>query len=394
MLWRNVVDLFTRSGGWMGSDDRAPVEVVVLRAIGASFLGLMIIATATTAPSPSPHGHGLLVSVGLVAVAFGVFGASPRKELSQERRIAALVTIALGGSLLMYAQPHGIWEAAPYYIAIVAAMRLERRVGAITVLVCIVPFVVVAAATGNAGGVGGALVGAVPWYFVMRLMSSMREKHNELLASREAEARTAAIAARGRLAREMHDVLAHSLSALALQLESTRLLAHDRGVDADVSRAIDQAHHLAAGGLEEARQAISAVRGTDLPGPERLQALARAFEEQSGLPVSVEVRGTPRELAPDARLAVYRTAQEALTNVRRHSLADRVAVRLEYEDEATVLSIEDHGVRGVPVAVGAVAGPGGYGLTGMRERAELLGGHLLAEPCDDGFRVRLWLPAA
>ncbi len=377
----------------MGSNDRAPVEIVVLRAIGASFLGLMIVATVATAPSPSPHGHGLLVSLGLVTVAFGVFGASPRKELSQERRIAALLAIALGGALLMYAQPHGIWEAAPYYIAIVAAMRLERRTGAITVLVCVVPFVVVAVITGNSGGVGGALAGAVPWYFIMRLLSSMREKHNELLASREAEARAAAIAARGRLAREMHDVLAHSLSALALQLESTRLLAHDRGVDPEVARAIDQAHHLAAGGLEEARQAIATTRGEKLPGPERLEGLARSFEEQSGLPVSVEVHGTPRELPPDARLALYRTAQEALTNVRRHSLADRVVVRLEYDEGATSLSIEDHGAHGVPAAVGAPAGPGGYGLTGMRERAELLGGHLLAEPTDDGFRVRLWLPA-
>ena len=232
----------------------------------------------------------------------------------------------------------------------------------------------------------------MPWYIVMRLVHGMRAQHRALVASQAAEAQAATAAERGRLAREMHDVLAHSLSALALQLESTRLLAHDRGVDADVLRAIDQAHRLAAGGLEEARQAISARARSELPGPERLAALARAFEEQSGLPVTVEVRGAPRELAPDARLALYRTAQEALTNVRRHALADRVALRLEYDDEATVLSIEDHGA-GVPAPVSASAGPGGYGLTGMRERAELLGGQLLAEPSDDGFRVRLWLPA-
>jgi signal transduction histidine kinase len=191
----------------------------------------------------------------------------------------------------------------------------------------------------------------------------------------------------------MHDVLAHSLSALALQLETTRLLARDRSVDGDVTRAIDQAHHLAASGLEEARRAIAAERGDELPGPERIGILAEAFGEQSGLPVELEVSGEPRELAPDARLAVYRTAQEALTNVRRHATPERVEVRLDYRPESTVLVVEDHAAPGVPAPVGLRGPAGGFGLTGMRERAELLGGELIAEPTAQGFRVELRLPA-
>ena len=74
----------------------------------------------------------------------------------------------------------------------------------------------------------------------------------------------------------------------------------------------------------------------------------------------------------------------------RHSAADRVEIELAYEDAATRLVVEDHGP-GAPVAVGAAGA--GYGLTGMRERAELLGGRLTAEPTADGFRVELWLPA-
>ena len=173
-------------------------------------------------------------------------------------------------------------------------------------------------------------------------MRQLREQRDVLDASQAAEARAAAAAERGRLAREMHDVLAHSLSALALQLESTRLLARDRGVDDELARALDQAHHLAAGGLQEARRAIAAARGEELPGPERIGVLAEAFEEQSGLPVAVEVRGEPRELAPDARLALYRTAQEALTNVRRHAAAERVEIELAYLPQRTVLVVEDH----------------------------------------------------
>jgi signal transduction histidine kinase len=123
---------------------------------------------------------------------------------------------------------------------------------------------------------------------------------------------------------------------------------------------------------------------------------------QSGMPVTVDVQGEPRELPAEARLAVYRTAQEALTNVRRHASPERVEVRLDYRSDAVALEVRDHGGVAVPsgsaglVGGGSAAGgaPGpGYGLTGMRERAELLGGTLVAEPTEDGFRVHLVLPA-
>ncbi|HET6865597.1 MAG TPA: histidine kinase, partial [Solirubrobacteraceae bacterium] len=230
-------------------------------------------------------------------------------------------------------------------------------------------------------------------FFAMRLLHYVSDQRNELEASREAEARAAAAAERGRLSREMHDVLAHSLSALALQLETTRLLARSRGVDEDVTQAVDRAHHLAASGLDEARRAIAAERGDELPGPERIGALADAFAEQSGLAVAVEVHGEPRALAPEARLAVYRTAQEALTNVRRHATAERVEVELNYLPDTTVLVVEDHAIDGTPPPVAVGLTGGGYGLTGMRERAELLGGELLAAPTNNGFRVELRLPA-
>ena len=105
--------------------------------------------------------------------------------------------------------------------------------------------------------------------------------------------------------------------------------------------------------------------------------------------------GEPRELGSEARLALYRTAQEALTNVRRHSAADRVEIALRYADDGTTLVVQDFGP-GAPVRSAAAnrdGAGGGYGLTGMRERAELLGGRLCAEPTADGFRVELWLPA-
>ena len=89
---------------------------------------------------------------------------------------------------------------------------------------------------------------------------------------------------------------------------------------------------------------------------------------------------------------MYRTAQEALTNVRRHAVADRVELTLDYLPHATVLVVEDHAQAGSPPPVVGGATSGGYGLTGMRERAELLGGELVAAPTGTGFRVELRLP--
>ena len=382
-----------------GDDCALPSEVLPLRVIGLAFLIAFTITSWATHPRPALHGRGLLVLIGFLTLAASVvfsrpsrtrLAAAKKDRVEVKRTVIGLLGVIAGTIVLALEQPNGMWEAGPYLVAIMAATRLDRRRGGLIMLAAIGPLTIGALIKGSYGTALSISIGVLPWYLVMRLMRSLRERHEELLASRAAEARAAVSAERGRIAREMHDVLAHSLSALALQLESTRLLARDRNTDPDVSRAIDQAHSLAASGLDDARRAIAAARGDVLPGPERLAALAGAFGDQSGLPVAVEVHGDPRELAPDARLAVYRTAQEALTNVRRHAAAERVRVSLDYLPDSTVLVVEDHGADGTPPPVTPVAG--GYGLTGMRERAKLLGGELLATPTDSGFRVELRLP--
>src|SRR5437763_5635549 len=112
----------------------------------------------------------------------------------------------------------------------------------------------------------------------------------------------------------MHDVLAHSLSGLVLQLEGARLLVARDGASPEVAAAVERAHHLARAGLGEARRAIGMLRDDELPGLERLPALARDFERDTGVPCHVEITGSERELGSEARLTVYRVAQEALTN--------------------------------------------------------------------------------
>ena len=213
----------------------------------------------------------------------------------------------------------------------------------------------------------------------------------ELEESRGAELRAAALAERQRLARDMHDVLAHSLSGLLLQLEGARLLALASPADERLAGTIDRAHELAKNGLDEARRAIGMLRDDDLPGPDRLAALTAAFQADTGVPARFSSSGTPRELASAVRLALYRVTQEALTNVRKHARPERVEVRLDYLPDQVSLEVED--VRACPADPPRPPGPeGGYGLTGMRERAELLGGTLDAAPTGTGFRVLLRVP--
>ena len=122
------------------------------------------------------------------------------------------------------------------------------------------------------------------------------------------------------------------------------------------------------------------------------------FTTDTGVPCRFAKSGEQRELSPGARLALYRVAQEALTNVRKHAVnPEQAEVRLDYQQGTVTLTVEDT-VR-QRVRTGAQhtrqheMPRSGYGLTGMRERAELLGGVLEAGPTDTGFRVRLGVPA-
>ena len=146
-------------------------------------------------------------------------------------------------------------------------------------------------------------------------------------------AEAAGLAERQRLAREMHDVLAHSLSGLSLQLEGARMLVAADPADPRLPDAIDRAHHLARTGLEEARRAIGMLRDDDLPGPDRLAALAEQFARDQAVPCDFAVSGEPHPLGSQARLALYRVAQEALTNVTKHASPTRVSLRLAYETD-------------------------------------------------------------
>ncbi|SEK88078.1 Signal transduction histidine kinase [Streptacidiphilus jiangxiensis] len=208
-------------------------------------------------------------------------------------------------------------------------------------------------------------------------------------ALRTAEAESAALAERARIAREIHDVLAHSLSAQLVHLEAARLMVEGEASREQIRERIVAARRMAQDGLLETRAALSALRGEFRPIGEFLINLT------ADASAKLEVVGTPRPLTAEAGVAVRRTAQEALTNVRKHAPGAVCSVRLSYLDDSVELEVVDQGGSGPKGGSGGsgrgeLASSGsGLGLLGMRERAELLGGSLEAGPTQGGFRVLL-----
>ncbi|MEU6356423.1 histidine kinase [Streptomyces sp. NPDC047072] len=223
--------------------------------------------------------------------------------------------------------------------------------------------------------------------YVLRLDAEARGNAQRLLtqerAARAAEAESAALAERARIAREIHDVLAHSLSAQLVHLEAARLLI-ERGAGRDqILERVVAARGMARDGLAETRQALSALRGELTPLEDFLgQLLGTAAGAET------TISGERRPLSAEASQAVRRVAQEALTNVRKHAPGAKVRVWLDYGEDRVTLVVRDSG--GSPGELTATGG--GYGLLGMRERAELLGGSLDAGPDDEGFVVTLKVP--
>jgi signal transduction histidine kinase len=209
-------------------------------------------------------------------------------------------------------------------------------------------------------------------------------------AAAEAREREAVLAERSRLARDLHDVLAHSLSVLAVQLEAARLTAITTAAGGDLVGQITHAHKLTCIGVLNARRAMAMLRDDELPGPASVPGLVSNTAAALGIPITLEVDGAPGALEADAGLMLYRVVQEALANVAKHAgRGARVAVRLTWADGGVEVSVLDSGGDGA----GAGLPSGGFGLTSMAERAALKGGRLQAEHSDDGFSVRLWLPA-
>jgi len=212
---------------------------------------------------------------------------------------------------------------------------------------------------------------------------------------REEQAQVATLQERTRLAREIHDVLAHSLGALGLHIQVIRAVLTDQHDPDRAVELLDKAHRMATDGLNETRRAVHALRGETLPLPQSLAELSADHERRHETPVRFEVTGAPRRLSHDAGLAITRTAQEALVNTAKHAPRQPVEIHLDYSDASTSLTVsnrlgdgQDHD--GSQPELATVNS--GYGLAGMRERLLLLDGSLSAGPSGGDWVVRAKVP--
>ncbi len=209
------------------------------------------------------------------------------------------------------------------------------------------------------------------------------------------------MAERGRIAAELHDVLAHSLSGAAIQLQGARKLLERHPGEPRVAAAVERAGELVREGLGDARRAVAALHGEDLPTVDRLPALVADFRRDHGAPVELVIEGPPQPVRPlgaDASLALFRGAQEALTNAAKYAPGAAVTVTLQHAPHVTRLTIAN---TGRPAAGGeratangglATVG-GGHGLVGMRERITRVGGTMRAGTAGEGWLVELEVPA-
>lgn len=240
-----------------------------------------------------------------------------------------------------------------------------------------------------------ALVGDADYFFITALTVAawsggwLVGDRSRRANSAERRADDAAREERERIARELHDSVAHAVSLMVVQSGAAQQVLRRDPERAE--QALERVQQTGRDSVADLQRVLRLLRAdpTSANGHRTLgdvDRLAAGFRE-AGLDVAVEVAGDPRSLAAGVDLAAYRILQEALTNVLRHAPGARARIRVEYRSDEVVLEVEDEGCgRPSPVLPG-------HGLIGMRERAGIFGGILDAEPHDDGFRVRAVLPA-
>lgn len=213
---------------------------------------------------------------------------------------------------------------------------------------------------------------------------------------READALRAVIEERTRIARELHDVVGHSVSVMTVQTSGVRrLLRPEQGQEREALIAVERTGREA---LAEMRRVVGALREPEggpalspQPSLNRVETLV-AHARETGLPVDLEIEGEPVPLPAGVDLTAYRLVQEGLTNAIKHAAARHAEVRVRYDRGHVEIEVSDDG-RGVDVA-DATSNGSGHGLVGMRERVSIYGGELDAGPRPEGrgFRLRARLP--
>ena len=371
----------------------------LIRAVG---LVVVLITVSLASPRPGtddPREVAITVALVLSAAGWVAWMLSDRIEWLT---VGSLVVMGGAGGVLAGVSPNSPALAVGCAAVFSAGVRLRTELSLGILAEVIAGFLIAALATGAPTGVllGYPFAFAGFWSVSLtrREFLVRAEQAEHMLAetqrAREAETHAAALAERARIARDIHDVLAHSLAAVSVNLQAAEgLLASDTlpANNPELAKAvecIDRAGTQAREGLAAARRAILALREDAAPLLDQLASLAAQYRAAGDAAVDFTVTGEPRPLSEQATEVAFRTAQEGLTNARKHAPGQPVRVLLDGQPGSQVLMELTN-----PLGRASPLAGSGTGLIGLTERVRLAGGDLdHAVSADGEFRLRARLP--
>ena len=363
--------------------------IQALRAGGLVALGTTLFGVN---PKPGLHERGLAITITLAVVAAAWVGMIVF-DIRKWRIAYPLALLSVSGGLLSTLQL-GPAIFVPAVAAFSAGSNLAPQVSTgITAAGALMltgsALIIGAPATGVLGFVvilATALAMGMIRYAIAQRAITAEQLLEQTLRASAAETEAAVLGERTRIAREIHDILAHSLGALAMQVEAAQALLTQENPNIDKAvRCVERAGQLTREGLTESRRAVQALRSDLGPLSEMIGGLVEA---DGGTMTTV---GEPRKLPADLSLALYRTAQEAVTNARKHAPGKAPDVRLRFDADAVRLTVTN-GLAEADAARPLTNSGGGFGLSGLRERMELAGGTLDAGREGDDWSVRAVVP--
>ena len=379
---------------WSRLDPYADVAI----AIALLVLGLVDIASGSGQAYPPPRALDVLF---LVAVTLPF--------VARRRAPLAVLVAVMGAALAWIYVLYPLSQQGPFvpFVALIVATYTAAAYtsgrNAVVSMIVVVVGVTTGLVTGALGGQpAGDYLPFALWIAVAYVVGRVFRRRQLLAAhlgdrlasverDRDADARRAVAEERARIARELHDVIAHSVSVMVVQAGAgERILEEDPRAASEAFRSIRET-----GGqtLIEMRRLLGLLRHEEhalslapQPSIARLGALVHDVCA-TGLPTSLSIEGEQKPLAPGIELSAYRIVQEALTNVRKHAIANEAEVIVSYGNDDVTIEVLDDGTGGEQ------PNGSGHGLIGMRERAALYGGTIVAgvRP-EGGFRVRAVLP--
>jgi signal transduction histidine kinase len=365
-----------------------PTDVAVAALVAVAQLGLTTLAARR---QPDRQALDLL--------AYLLLAVGPVALLWRRRSPAVVLAVVMASNVLYFGlgYPYG-----PAWLALIVAFWTAvtggaRRVAWATAVVGLAAYFTLAALLDRVGPATAATIAAhLGWLLLVLSVSEIalaaRQRRQAAERTRAEEARRRAGEERMRIARELHDVLAHNISLINVQAGvALHLMDEQPGQSRSALQAIKQASNDALGELRSVldvlRQGDEAPPRSPASGLAHLDSLV-AGAGATGLEVRTRVEGTPRPLPAGTDLAAYRIVQESLTNVTRHAGPACATVLVRYGQDNLTVQVDDDGK-----GPSATNGPGGNGIRGMRERVATLGGALTTGPRPGGgFRVLARLP--